>query len=71
MSKETDKLGSLDYKPPGATKQPANLSPATLGMNSHVIKPETRVNNREDAEQPLKAFNPHPCNYVNQQRLKD
>ena len=30
------------------TEQPTSAPPATLGSNSHVIKPETRVNKTED-----------------------
>lgn len=32
--------------------KPAKPSPATMGFNSAVIKPETRANKAEDAEQP-------------------
>ena len=32
---------------------PASAPPKTLGQNSHVIRPETKVNKAEDAGQPL------------------
>ncbi|KKL08569.1 hypothetical protein LCGC14_2574540 [marine sediment metagenome] len=55
-------LETLDYKPTNTPEeaidkllpipeQPASASPATLGMNSHVIKPEVRVNKAKDAGQ--------------------
>lgn len=36
-----------------AIQQSASAPPATLGFNSHVIKPETRANKGEDVSQPL------------------
>ena len=47
------KLELLSYRPPGATKQSASTSPAAMGFNSAVIKPEMRANKVEDAGQHL------------------
>ncbi len=52
-SRNQPELETLDYRSPGAIEQPASAPPATLGMNSHVIKPELRVNKAEDADQRL------------------
>ena len=61
-SRNQPELETLDYKPEGTSRRficqcgdicKANRPPATLGMNSHVIKPETRVNKAEDAGQDL------------------
>ncbi len=56
MTEDLKILESLGYRPDtGLTgkidKEPTSAPPETLGFNSHVIKPESRVNNAEDAEQ--------------------
>ena len=43
-------------------KQPSSAPPTTLGLNSAVIKPETRVNKAEDAGQTLEPLEyPEMC----------
>ena len=61
-SRDKPDLETLDYKPHGATEQPASAPPAPMGFNSAVIKPETRVNKTEVAEQPLEPLEfPEMC----------
>ena len=58
MTEDLKKLETLDYRAeyedvngrPGKAFKPTSAPPATLGMNSHVIK--ARVNKAEDAGQP-------------------
>ena len=76
MTEDLKKLESLDYKPKIKTvkemaedfcnhpdSKPVKPSPATLGFNSHVIKPEMRVNKREDAGQPFEQSKCKECKY--------
>lgn len=64
-SRNQPELETLSYKPECAitgqpkcnctdcnipAEQPASAPPTTLGFNSHVIKPETRVNKGESAQ---------------------
>lgn len=70
-SRDKPELETLSYEPEcecldcksnyGIGKKPieqsANLSPAIMGFNSVVIKPETRVNNKEVVEQPNQNIN--------------
>lgn len=45
---------TLDYRSPGPTEQLVSASPATLGLNSAVTKPEMRVNKACPLKEPLK-----------------
>ena len=51
MPEDLKKLETLSYKPPGVNSKPTSTPSATLGFNSAVIKPETRVNKTESAEE--------------------
>ncbi|MCK5016940.1 MAG: hypothetical protein KAS32_07690 [Candidatus Peribacteraceae bacterium] len=66
MLEDLKKLESLDGKPPGAIEKPASALPAPMGLNSAVIKPETRINKTEDAEQPIKTGCAIPVDQPNQ-----
>lgn len=48
----------------------ANAPPATMGFNSAVIKPETRVNTPEDAGQPLEKPKCKTCNDTKRKSVK-
>ena len=37
----------------GLSRNPASVPPETLGQNSHVVRPETKVNKSEDADKLL------------------
>ena len=57
-SRDKPELETLNYKPDeewmnAPLGKPASAPRETLGMNSHVIKPETRVNKAEDADKPV------------------
>jgi len=67
LTYDTKQFETLDYKPKrdkngkvghpySYLSTPASTPPATLGMNSHVIKPETRVNKAEGTDQPIRSL---------------
>ncbi len=63
-SRNQPELENLGYEPEcecvgcKEEKQAASAPLATLGFNSHVIEPESRVNKVEDVSQPLEQPNP-------------
>ena len=60
-SRDKPDLETLSYRKEECSTKPSS---APMGFNSAVIKPETRVNKAEDAEQPPKQSKDKNCKYA-------